>query len=115
MSLIALVARYHRRAMPSPTHVEYTSLDRDSRIAVSKLAAILRVADAMDRNHMQQISDLTFAREAGQFVITVRNVEDLTIERIAMKEKGAMFEEIYGIPVTLREERAQAGEPAHDR
>ncbi len=47
--------------------------------------------------------------------ITVRNVEDLTIERMAMKEKGAMFEEIYGIPVILREERAQAGEPAHDR
>lgn len=115
MSLIALVARYHRRAMPSPTHPEYTSLDRDSRIAVSKLAAILRVADAMDRNHMQQISDLTFAREAGQFVITVRNVEDLTMERMALKEKGAMFEEIYGIPVVLREDRAQAGEPAHDR
>lgn len=115
MTLIALVARYHRRAMPSPTHAEYTSLDRDSRIAVSKLAAILRVADAMDRNHMQQISDLTFAREAGQFVITVRHVEDLTIERMAMKEKGAMFEEIYGIPVVLREERAQAGEPAYDR
>jgi len=25
-----------------------------------------------------------------------------------------MFEEIYGIPVTLREDRAQAGEPTHD-
>jgi exopolyphosphatase/guanosine-5'-triphosphate,3'-diphosphate pyrophosphatase len=114
MSLIALVARYHRRAMPNATHPEYTSLDRDSRIAVSKMAAILRVADAMDRNHMQQISDLTFTREPGQFVITVRNVEDLTIERMAVKEKGAMFEEIYGIPVVLREDRAQAGEPTHD-
>ena len=115
MSLIALVARYHRRAMPSATHPEYTSLDRDSRIAVSKMAAILRVADALDRNHMQQICDLTFSREPGQFVITVRNVEDLTMERMALKEKGAMFEEVYGIPVVLREERAQAGEPAHER
>ena len=115
MTLIALVARYHRRALPSPTHPEYTSLDRDSRIAVSKMAAILRVADAMDRNHMQQIHDFSFARESGQFVITVRNVEDLTIERMALKEKGAMFEELYGMPVVLREERAQAGEPAHER
>lgn len=115
MTLIALVARYHRRAMPSATHPEYTSLDRDSRIVVSKLAAILRVADALDRNHMQQIEDITFAREPGQFVITIRNVEDLTIERMAMKEKGAMFEEIYGVPVILREERAQTGEPTHDR
>ena len=115
MTLIALVARYHRRAMPSPTHPEYTSLDRDNRIAVSKMAAILRVADAMDRNHVQQLSDLTFAREPGQFIITVRGVEDLTIERMAMKEKGAMFEEVYGIPVVLREERAQTGGPADER
>jgi exopolyphosphatase/guanosine-5'-triphosphate,3'-diphosphate pyrophosphatase len=115
MTLIALVARYHRRALPGPTHPEYVSLDRDSRIAVSKLAAILRVADAMDHNHMQQIRDLSFARESGQFVITVRNVEDLTIERMALKEKGVMFEELYGSPVVLREERAQAGEPAHER
>ncbi len=114
MTLIALVARYHRRAMPSPTHPEYTSLDRDSRIAVSKMAAILRVADAMDRNHVQQLSDLTFTREPGQFVITVRGVEDLTMERMAMKEKGALFEEVYGIPVVLREERAQMGGPADE-
>jgi len=43
LSLIALVARYHRRATPRPYHEEYTSLDRDSRIAVAKMAAILRV------------------------------------------------------------------------
>ena len=114
MMLIALVARYHRRALPNPTHPEYTSLDRDGRIAVSKMAAILRVADAMDRNHRQQIHDFSLARESGQFVITVHHVEDLTIERMALKEKGALFEDLYGMPVVLREERAQAGEPAHE-
>ena len=115
MTLIALVARYHRRAMPSPTHPEYISLDRDNRVAVSKLAAILRVADALDRNHMQRTRDFSFARELRRFVISVRNVEDLTIERMALMEKGAMFEEIYGIPIILQEERAQAEEPSDER
>jgi exopolyphosphatase / guanosine-5'-triphosphate,3'-diphosphate pyrophosphatase len=115
MTLIALVARYHRRAMPNPTHPEYNSLDRDSRVAVSKLAAILRVADALDRNHMQRIRDFSLTHELRRFVISVRHVEDLTIERMALMEKGAMFEEIYGIPIVLQEERAQAEESVDER
>ena len=100
--LIALVARYHRRAMPMQYHEGYATLNRDDRLAVSKMAAILRVADAMDRNHMQQLRDVVFKREKGQFVVTVRDVEDLTLERVALKEKGSMFEEVYGMKLILR-------------
>lgn len=102
LTLIALVARYHRRAAPQPYHEVFSALDRDDRLAVSKMAAILRVADALDRNHMQQVRHLTFARENGQFAITIRDVEDLTLERLAMKEKGSLFEEVYGMKVALR-------------
>lgn len=100
--LIGLVARYHRRAAPQPYHEGFSSLDRDDRLAVSKMAAILRVADALDRNHMQQVRDIAFSREGGQFVIAVKDVEDLTLERLALKEKGNMFEEIYGMKVVFR-------------
>jgi exopolyphosphatase/guanosine-5'-triphosphate,3'-diphosphate pyrophosphatase len=105
LAIVALVARYHRRALPAPTHPEYMALGRDDRITVSKMAALLRVADALERNHLQQVRDLSFSREPGQFVITVRNVEDLTMERLALKEKGALFEEVYGLPPVLKEER----------
>ena len=108
MTVTALIARYHRRALPGPTHPEYAALDRDRRIQVSKMAALLRVADALDRNHIQQVQDITLSREKDQFVIAVRNVEDLTIERLALKEKADLFEEVYGVPVVLREVRAEA-------
>jgi exopolyphosphatase/guanosine-5'-triphosphate,3'-diphosphate pyrophosphatase len=100
--LIALVARYHRRAAPRPYHEEFQALDRDGRIAVAKMAAILRVADALERSHLQQLRTLSFSREKNQFVITVHGAQDLTLERLALKEKGDMFEEVYGLPVTLR-------------
>lgn len=102
ISQVALIARYHRRATPRPYHEIYTLLDRDSRIAVTKLAAILRVADALDRGHMQQVRDLVLSREQGQLVITVGDVPDLTLERLAMKEKADMFEDVYGMEVVLR-------------
>jgi len=103
ITLIALVARYHRRSTPRPYHEEYTSLDRDSRIAVAKMAAILRVADALDRDHMQQVGTMTFTREPGQFVITIQNgAADLTLARLALREKGNLFEEIFGMKAIVR-------------
>jgi exopolyphosphatase / guanosine-5'-triphosphate,3'-diphosphate pyrophosphatase len=102
MLLIALVARYHRRAMPQAYHEGYALLGRDDRLAVSKMAAILRIADALDRNHMQQVRELSFSREGSQFVIAIHDVEDLTLERLALKEKGTMFEEVYGMKIALR-------------
>ncbi len=113
MTLVALTARYHRRAPPSPAHAEYNLLSQEDRLAVSKMAAILRVADALDRNHLQQARDLSCAVEKDQFVITVNGVEDLTIERLAVKEKGSLFQDIYGLPVVLEEGRVALGEVAN--
>ena len=101
MTLIALVARYHRRAAPQPYHEVYALLSRDDRMVVSKLAAILRVADAMDRNHMQQVREVSFVRARGLFTMYVHDVEDLSLERVALKEKGSMFEEVYGMKVVI--------------
>ncbi|HMO06007.1 MAG TPA: HD domain-containing protein [Kiritimatiellia bacterium] len=101
MNLIGLIARYHRRAAPQPYHEGYALLSRDDRMVVSKLAAILRVADALDRNHMQQVRELSFARARGSFTILVHDVEDLSLERVALKEKGSMFEEVYGMKIGL--------------
>jgi len=103
MLLIALIARYHRRAAPRAYHEGYTSLTRDERIAVSKLAAILRVADALDSKDLQQVRTLSFSREEGQLIISIADVEDVALERLALKQKGTMFEDIYGLRVTLRE------------
>jgi exopolyphosphatase / guanosine-5'-triphosphate,3'-diphosphate pyrophosphatase len=106
--LIALVARYHRRASPRPYHEEFQTLDRDSRIAVAKMAAMLRVADALERTHLRQLREMRFTREKGQFVITLHGAQDLTLERIALKEKGNMFEEVYGMSLVLRASRSAA-------
>ncbi len=107
--LVALIARYHRRALPKPSHPEYASLPQEKRLIVSKLAAILRVADALDQNHMQQIGDVAFLRERGRLVILVRGVQDLTLERLAVRQKGELFEDIYGMNVELRRDAGGRG------
>jgi exopolyphosphatase/guanosine-5'-triphosphate,3'-diphosphate pyrophosphatase len=113
VALAALVARYHRRALPSLNHPEYAALDRDKRISVSKKAAILRVADAFDRNHLQLVKDPEITLAKGELIITIDGVDDLTLERLALKEKGTLFEDVYGLKVVLREGRAAGREKAH--
>ena len=98
ITLIALVARYHRRAAPQPYHEEYQTLDRDSRVAVAKLAAILRVADALERSHLAEQRAVSLARAKSEFVITIHEEQDLTLERLALKEKGGLFTEVFGMP-----------------
>jgi exopolyphosphatase/guanosine-5'-triphosphate,3'-diphosphate pyrophosphatase len=107
--LAALVARYHRRATPQSNHEGYAALDREHRIIVSKLAALLRVADALDRSHSQRIADIQCAFDNEQFVITVPPVDDLTLEQMALTQKGAMFEDVYGLVLALRKSRTEAG------
>ena len=102
LPLAALVARYHRRASPQPVHEGYNTLERDERVAVAKMAAILRVAVALDESRSQRIGELHCLREEGRFVISIPQVEDLSLEQLALKQTGSLFEETFGSPVLLR-------------
>ena len=104
--LVALTARYHRRATPKAVHPEYASLDREGRLAVAKMAAILRVADALDRSHSQRISSIECRREKDNLVISVPHVDDLTLEQLALQNKADMFEEVYGMSVAVEKKGA---------
>jgi exopolyphosphatase / guanosine-5'-triphosphate,3'-diphosphate pyrophosphatase len=106
LELIANVARYHRRALPQRSHVAFVSLDRDERMIVSKLSAILRVANALDKDHLQKSVDLKITREGDQIVLTTQNVSDLAMGRLALAARSDFFTEIFGKKVILREAAA---------
>jgi exopolyphosphatase/guanosine-5'-triphosphate,3'-diphosphate pyrophosphatase len=100
--IVACVARYHRRAMPRPTHGNYTSLDRDGRLAVSKLGAILRMANSLDQDHKGRIEEVR-ARAAGdRWIVEVETTGDLDLHRLSLKRRADLFREVFGLDVELR-------------
>lgn len=101
--IVAHVARYHRRSSPKPSHLEYIALPRESRMVVNKLAAILRVADALARTRGRKIENLRFQRQGDEFVISLPGVPDLVLERRSLAVKGDMFEDVYGMTLRLEE------------
>ncbi|MFH0920550.1 MAG: exopolyphosphatase [Fibrobacterota bacterium] len=99
--LAALVARYHRRALPEPDHEGYRDLPREERLAVSKMAALLRIADALDRRQEQHLSRAVFAVDNDTLNIGIRRVSDIGVEQMALKKKSDLFEQIFGMRATL--------------
>ncbi len=99
--LVALVARYHRRAVPSSRHLGYSSLSRELRVAVSKMASILRLAIALDVSHSQKINELECKILVHEIQIVTQNMTDLTLERMELRRASELFESIFGKPVIL--------------
>jgi exopolyphosphatase/guanosine-5'-triphosphate,3'-diphosphate pyrophosphatase len=57
--IIGLVARYHRGVLPSRGHKYFGKLDSESRYYTRKLAALLRFADGLDKNHRSSVTDIS--------------------------------------------------------
>jgi exopolyphosphatase/guanosine-5'-triphosphate,3'-diphosphate pyrophosphatase len=106
--LVATVVRYHRGSDPKPTHVEYLSLPRADRAMVSKLAAILRVAVALDESGEQRIRQFTLEKSARGYIIWVSSeLMDISVERTTLQTKGKLFGEVFCTPIDLKIETPQ--------
>ncbi len=93
--VIANVARYHRGAPPKERHPDYAALNQQDRQTVSRLAAILRVADALDRSHDSRVQDLTLRRDGQVMHIQLHAALDCDREIFAAEQKRDLFEQIY--------------------
>lgn len=100
--MVGLIVRYHRRAYPQPSHEGFATLPRTQRVVVAKLAAILRLAIALDDRRSGRIRTIDVHRDGKNLLITAPGVEDVSIEQVAMRENGGLFRDVYGLPVLLR-------------
>jgi exopolyphosphatase/guanosine-5'-triphosphate,3'-diphosphate pyrophosphatase len=103
MEIVANVARYHRRATPQKSHLPYMALDSDTRVTVNKLAAILRLANALDADHLQKVKDVRVKAEEGTLVVEVEGAGDLTMERLTAQSRGDFLSDVFGRRLSFRE------------
>jgi exopolyphosphatase/guanosine-5'-triphosphate,3'-diphosphate pyrophosphatase len=107
LAVVANVARYHRRALPQKSHLSFMSLDRDARVKINKLAAILRLANALDADHMQKVKSVRVIREDDIWILEVEGEGDLTMERLATLARADLFSEVFGQKISFREKAVQ--------
>ena len=101
-AIVSNVARYHRRGLPQKTHLPYAALDRHARLVVDKLAALLRVANALDAEHLQKVRVLRVERQGRSWVLEIEGSGDLTMEQLAATARSDMFAETFGQELVVR-------------
>lgn len=101
ITMIAMVARYHRHSGPRTDHPNYRDLDTADRIRVAKLSALLRVADALERTHDQRVHEILIRRDERRLRLVLPGVNDAAVERLAMASKADLFEQVFGLEVVI--------------
>jgi exopolyphosphatase/guanosine-5'-triphosphate,3'-diphosphate pyrophosphatase len=102
---IALIARYHRRAQPSRSHEGFGAVGRRRQRAVHALAAILRLAENLDRSHSQIVSGIEFHDRGEDALLGVRTEGDAELEVWAAGRQLAPFEKLIGKPLRVEVSR----------
>ncbi|MFY9819973.1 MAG: HD domain-containing protein, partial [Thermoanaerobaculia bacterium] len=107
IEIIAHVARYHRGAAPKATHPTLAALKPWQQRTIRKLAALLRVADALDRTHASRVEEIYGSIRTSKSPLKVtlevvsRYAVDLELE--AAQEHGRFFERTFGCTLRLRQ------------
>jgi len=92
--VVANVARYHRKAPPSVDDPNLFELSDEQREEVEKLAAILRIAEALDRTHRQSVRDVA-VRSNGAVRFIVRTRSDAGMEIASAVRRAKYFSSLF--------------------
>jgi exopolyphosphatase/guanosine-5'-triphosphate,3'-diphosphate pyrophosphatase len=101
VEVIAQVARYHRKSIPELSHDEFRALaDWDRRI-VQRLAALLRLADSLDRNHTQLVQRVRVELPINQIVLHLEASGTVLREVRAAQIKGDLAQAVFQRDIVL--------------
>ncbi len=102
--LIGAVARYHTRAIPKKKHAHFASLRESDQVRVSKLAALLRIADGLDATHASVVESVDCTVDDERLTIKLTGKSDSSAERSEALKKGDLFRKVFHLGLVLEYE-----------
>ena len=103
IEIIALVARYHRKSAPKPSHEDFARLSPKDQRLVRTLAALLRIAIGLDRSHDRRIESVSAVREHATLTIVAHapRSRDTSLELYAANARRDLLEQVLGLEVAV--------------
>jgi exopolyphosphatase/guanosine-5'-triphosphate,3'-diphosphate pyrophosphatase len=95
IALMAQIARYHRKSVPDLEHEEFAALAPAERLRVQQLAALLRIADGLDRGHQQHITHLSADIQPGRVILHLSCTRPVSREIAAATRKADLARSIF--------------------
>lgn len=115
--IVGLIARYHRRALPKERHPEFASLTTTSREIIWRLGGILRLAEALDRNHDARVRDVRCeiqTRPSRAVHLHLDCAGDCEREARAVESSSEMFAQAFGSLVMCHPANEVLTQPSDD-
>lgn len=101
--IVANVARYHRGARPKLSHKGFAALDADDREVVEILGGLLRLADGLDRTHMDAVRAMDARLDGDELTLLVECPFGCGSEVWAAEKKGRFLGDVLGLRIRVRE------------
>ena len=102
IEVIANVARYHRRSTPKKRHEEYWKLHPKLRARIKKLAAILRVADGLDRSHYQNVQKVAVEITDTELILNIETTDEPYLEIWGAMRKSHLLHELLKKKIVIQ-------------
>ena len=102
--IVASTVKYN--SLPRPPYESLRDkMDKDSYVVVSKLTAILKIANAMDRSHKQKFENIKASLRGKELIITIETKENTVLEKGLFSAYVEAFEEVFSIMPKIKEKR----------
>ncbi len=102
VEVLANIVRYHRKSFPKSTHPNFARLNKPEQERVRKLAALLRLAEGLDRSHSQLIKSVQCRKNGKSLFLRMHAKGDPELELWGAKHKQDLFVQVFQKPVLLR-------------
>jgi exopolyphosphatase/guanosine-5'-triphosphate,3'-diphosphate pyrophosphatase len=101
VEIIAQIARYHRKSVPRQKHESYTALPPRAKKIISTGAALLRLADGLDRSHACVVKDLKCRTGGKEVKCGINTRWDAQLELWGARRKRELFEKVFKRPISF--------------
>jgi exopolyphosphatase/guanosine-5'-triphosphate,3'-diphosphate pyrophosphatase len=95
VAVLACLGRFHKRGSPKASYEPYAQLSTDDRDRVTRLLALLQVADALDRSHSSAIREIEVYPSSGLVAVVVHADDDIDLEMWGLRRKRELFERVF--------------------
>ncbi|MBL8078148.1 MAG: Ppx/GppA family phosphatase [Anaerolineales bacterium] len=99
--IVANLVRYHRKFPPTIEDAGFKSLASSDRLMVTKLSALIRLADGMDISHTRHVRNVTLVRKKKRWELSMQGKGELLLERWGLNKRRALFQEIFGVELEI--------------
>ena len=104
--MVALIAKYNTAVLPSYDElVIESSLSAEQYLTVSELTAIVRLANALDRSHLQKIQSIRAVLKERELHLSLTVDRDFTLEQGLCQDKLDFFNEVFSIQPIIKMKR----------